>query len=133
MILFRAGYKDDKELSKGFWWSNSLWQVYPYFRGKLSVIEVDLSKLTERRYLLTREIQVLGHHNGYGKWARHISTYGEEFDENYYYLSPTALNEANIIAEIEGTKALELLKSYKKDSKIGLTNEELMNIIELNK
>ena len=74
---------------------------------------------------------MLGHHNGYGKWARHISTYGEEFDENYYYLSPTALNEANVIAEVEGTKALELLKSYKKDFKIGLTNEELINIIEL--
>ena len=131
MILFRAGYKGDKELSKGFWWSNSLWQVYPYFRGKLSIIDVDLSKLNEGRYMLTREIQVLGHHKGYGKWARYISTYGKEFDESYYYLSPTALNKANVIAEVEGSKALELLKSYKKDSKIGLTNEELANIIEL--
>ena len=91
MILFRTGYKDDKDLSKGFWWSNSLWQVYPYFKGKLSIIEIDLSKFNEKRYLLTREIKVLGHHNGYGKWARHISTYGEEFDENYYYLSPSVL------------------------------------------
>ena len=131
MILFRAGYRDDKELSKGFWWSNSLWQVYPYFKGKLSVIEIDLSKFNEKRYMLTREIKVLGHHNGYGKWARHISTYGKEFDESYYYLSPSVLNEANVIAEVEGSKALELLKGYKKDLKIGLTNEELMNIIEL--
>ena len=131
MILFRAGYKDDKELSKGFWWSNSLWQVYPYFRGKLSIIDVDLSKFNEGRYMLTRETQVLGHHNGYGKWARHISTYGEEFDESYYYLSPSALEEADIVAEVEGSKALELIKSYKKDFKIGLTNEELMNIMEI--
>ena len=131
MILFRAGYKGDKELSKGFWWSNSLWQVYPYFRGKLSIIDVDLSKLNEGRYMLTREVNVLGHHNGYGKWARHISTYGEEFDESYYYLSPSVLEEANIVAEVEGSKALELIKSYKKDLKIGLTNEELKNIIEL--
>ena len=131
MILFRAGYKGDKDLSKGFWWSNSLWQVYPYFKGKLSIIDIDLSKFNEGRYMLTRETQVLGHHKGYGKWARHISTYGKEFDESYYYLSPSVLNEANVVAEIEGSKALELLKSYKKDFKISLTNEELMSIIEL--
>lgn len=118
MILFRAGNVADDNLKEGNWWSNSLKQIKPYFKGKVTIIEITLHEAKRKRYMLTKEIKKYGHHDGFGVWTRTFSNYSEDLDENYYYISPIYLKKyAKVLDEFEG---LDALKEAKKKYNISI-------------
>lgn len=114
LLIYRAGHFSDETLEKGYWWSDSLDQVKPYFRGKIIIAEIEFDEKMEKKYILTKEIIKYGHHDGYGKWFRTLNDNGEE--ENYYYISPSYLKNLKIIKIYTGEEALDFLeKNIKKE------------------
>ena len=65
MILYRCGHFSDNNLSKGNYWSNFITECKPYYRGKISVIEIQLDERYHKRYMLSKELKTLGSHDGW--------------------------------------------------------------------
>ena len=77
MILYRCGHFSDITLSKGNYWSNFITECKPYYRGKISVIEIQLDERYHKRYMLSKELKTLGSHDGWGEWLRVYSQFDE--------------------------------------------------------
>ena len=120
MILYRCGHFSDNNLSKGNYWSNFITECKPYYRGKISVIEIQLDEIYHKRYMLSKELKTLGSHDGWGEWLRVYSQYNEAYDQKYYYISKEYLDEhSKVIAEYIGEQSLEYLNNMlKEESKI---------------
>lgn len=113
--LFRAGHKKDNNLEKGYWWANSIDLIKPYFKGRIVVIQIDLDPSMQKRYMMTKEIDSMGHHNGYGIWPREISTIDEKYDKNYYYISPEYLKKSYVIKQFTNKEAEKIINSLEKE------------------
>ena len=113
--LFRAGHKKDNNLEKGYWWVNSIDLIKPYFKGKIVIIQIDLDPSMRKRYMMTKEINFMGHHNGYGIWPREISTIDEKYDKNYYYISPEYLKKSHVIKQFTDKEAEKIIDSLEKE------------------
>ena len=120
MILYRCGHFSDNTLSKGNYWSNFITECKPYYRGKISVIEIQLDERYHKRYMLSKELKTLGSHDGWGEWLRVYSQYDEAYDQKYYYISKEYLEKySKVICEYTGEKSLSYLnKKLKEESKI---------------
>lgn len=120
MILYRCGHFSDSNLSKGNYWSNFITECKPYYRGKISVIEIQLDEKEHKRYMLSRELKTLGDHNGWGEWVRVYSQYDGMYDQKYYYISKEYLEKySKVIYEYTGEESLNYLnKMLKEESKI---------------
>ena len=120
MILYRCGHFSDSNLSKGNYWSNFITECKPYYRGKISVIEIQLDERYHKRYMLSKELKTLENHNGWGEWLRVYSQYDEAYDQKYYYISKEYLEKhSKVICEYTGEESLSYLnKKLKEESKI---------------
>lgn len=118
--LYRCGSKEDGNLCKGSYWSNYITLCKPYYKGKIAVIEVDLKDSEQGRYMLSKEIRAYGDSKSWGKWTRVISNYGEEYDRNYYYISPNYLQEhSTVLAEYVGEESyIKLCELIKKEREL---------------
>lgn len=114
--LFRAGHSKDNNLEKGYWWANSIDLIKPYFKGKIVVIQIDLDPSMQKRYMLTKEIKTMGHHDGYGVWTREFSTIDEKYDKNYYYISPEYLKKSSVIKKYVNKEAKKIINSLKEEN-----------------
>lgn len=117
--LFRCGDKEDINLYKGSYWSNYLTQCKPYYRGKISIIEVDLNETEQGKYLLSKEVKLFGNTKTWGMWSRVISTYGTEYNQNYYYISPYYLKKhSRVLEEYIGEKSYKFLQEQLNTEKL---------------
>lgn len=117
--LFRCGNKDDKHLSEGSYWSNYITQCKPYYRGKISIIEIDLQEKDRGKYLLSKDVKTVGNTKTWGMWSRVISNYGTEYDQNYYYISPNYLKKhSRLLEEYIGEKSYKFLQEQLKTEKL---------------
>ena len=117
--LYRCGDKDDINLCKGSYWSNYLTQCKPYYRGKISIVEVDLNETEQGKYLLSKDVKLFGNTKTWGMWTRVISSFGIEYDQNYYYISPDYLkNHSRILEENEGETSYKFLQEQLRIEKL---------------
>lgn len=117
--LYRCGDKEDKNLYRGSYWSNYLIQCKPYYRGKISIIEVDLNETEQGRYLLSKDVKRFGNTKTWGMWTRVISSFGIEYDQNYYYISPDYLkNHSRLLEEYEGETSYKFLQEQLRIEKL---------------
>lgn len=117
--LFRCGSKEDINLCKGSYWSNYLTQCKPYYRGKISIVEVDLNETEQGKYLLSKEVKLFGNTKTWGMWSRVISTYGTEYNQNYYYISPYYLKKhSRLLEEYIGEKSYKFLQEQLNTEKL---------------
>lgn len=117
--LFRCGSKEDINLCKGSYWSNYLTQCKPYYRGKISIVEVDLNETEQGKYLLSKEVKLFGNTKTWGMWSRVISTYGTEYNQNYYYISPYYLKKhSRVLEEYIGEKSYKFLQEQLNTEKL---------------
>lgn len=117
--LYRCGDKDDINLYRGSYWSNYLTQCKPYYRGKISIIEVDLNETEQGKYLLSKEVKLFGNTKTWGMWSRVISTYGTEYNQNYYYISPYYLKKhSRVLEEYIGEKSYKFLQEQLNTEKL---------------
>ena len=118
MILYRCGHFSDSNLSKGNYWSNFITECKPYYRGKISIIDIELDEKSRGRYMLSREIKTMGHSKSWAYWKRVISDFDEKYDQKYIYISPTYMKKAKLIKEYTGEEALKYLEDKLKEEKI---------------
>lgn len=114
MLVYRAGNENDNKLEKGFWWSNTISQVEPYFKGKIAIAEIEFDESFQKKFILTKELKKFGHHNGYGvMWRTNNDTYEDEY---YYYISPEYMkNNMKIIKIATGKEAEDIVKNGYKE------------------
>lgn len=85
VTLYRGTYIDESINNIGCWFSTDLLSAKRYSRGKIIKIRIIINKESEGKYLLTRDIQMNGHHHTYGVWEKSKNV-------TWYYISPEYLN-----------------------------------------
>ena len=80
---------------------------------------MDLNETEQGKYLLSKDVKLFGNTKTWGMWTRVISSFGIEYDQNYYYISPDYLkNHSRILEEYEGETSYKFLQEQKRIEKL---------------